>query len=234
MQENKKYFYEAISEKFDELAHPYDTHRRVEIVCDEELGQIELQNKWVLDAGCGPGHFSVRLKQKGAQVVALDISFSLTRLTIERCRCRGVVGDAESLPFKDSVFDIVISSEMIEHTPSPEMILRELCRVLKHGGLLVITTPNRSWQWIVRCATKTGLRPFRGYENFLHWKKIEDILHECGMTILRHRGFHPWPFQLKAHRFAKKIDAILGETWWGRMMVNQCLTARKNAYEHRM
>jgi len=73
-----------------------------------------------------------------------------------------VVGDAHKLPFKNEEFDTVLCSEVLEHLHSPEIALAEMKRVLKSGGILILTTrfiypihdaPNDYWRF-----TKYGLR----------------------------------------------------------------------------
>lgn len=51
-----------------------------------------------------------------------------------------VVGTADALPFPDAAFDVVVSTEMLEHDPSPWLSLAEMGRVLKPGGHLILTT----------------------------------------------------------------------------------------------
>ena len=53
-----------------------------------------------------------------------------------------VQGDAQNLPFADQSFDLVVSCETIEHVPDVEAALREFWRIARHGGRLLLTTPN--------------------------------------------------------------------------------------------
>jgi len=100
----------------------------------------------VLDAGCGVAYGSMMLADAGAaEVVGVDndesviaglLSSSPARVSIE-------VGDVTHLSHEDARFDIVVCFEVIEHVADPERVLDELYRVLRPGGLLVISTPNR-------------------------------------------------------------------------------------------
>lgn len=128
---------------------------------------------------------------------------------------------------KSNSIDIVISSEMIEHTPSPTVTVREAVRILKAGGYLILTTPNYYWQWMVRLASALGVRPFQGYEKFVRWIELERICMESGLEILRHIGFHPWPFQLRAlNQLSMRVDDVFGERFWARYMINQAILAK--------
>jgi 2-polyprenyl-3-methyl-5-hydroxy-6-metoxy-1,4-benzoquinol methylase len=220
-------FYETIAERFEGLDHPADVRRRLSVVFDECLGATSLFGKRTLDAGCGYGPFSASAMARGAAVVSVDIGPRLVAQTVVRARSRGVVADARHLPLHDESFDVVISSEMLEHTEGPLGVLEELARVLRTTGLLVLTTPNRVWQGPVRAASLLGLRPFRGLENFVGWRQLEHLCRAAGLEVLAHVGFHPWPFQLGLHEVATKMERYFAHGRAGRFMVNQALLARK-------
>jgi 2-polyprenyl-3-methyl-5-hydroxy-6-metoxy-1,4-benzoquinol methylase len=209
-------FYDSIADRFETLDHPDDLRRRLAIVFDECLGRTSLAGKCILDAGCGYGAFSAAAAQRGAAVVSLDIGERLVGRAIVLAASRGVVADAGRLAFRDESFDIVISSEMIEHTEAPEQTVQELARVLRGGGLLVLTTPNQVWQW-----------PFHGLENFIAWGRLERSCSAAGLEVLVHLGFHPWPFQLGLGRAARTVEKRGARGGAARLMVNQAVVARK-------
>ena len=223
----RRLFYEEIADRFDGLDHPHDVRRRLRMVFDECLADTRLSGVQVLDAGSGYGAFSQAAVERGAAVVSLDIGERLVVRTIARAGSRGVVADVCQLPVRDERFDVVISSEMLEHTEAPERAIAELARVLRTGGLLVLTTPNRAWQGVVRAASRLRLRPFRGIENFVAWGELEAWCSAAGLDVVLHRGFHPWPFQLGLNGAARAVEARLGGGAAARWMVNQAIVARK-------
>lgn len=102
-----------------------------------------------LDVGCGPlPEASLQLAEDGRRVVCADLSLGLCRIAREVARSRGhdnvsvVVADAEALPFRESVFGIVVSDDVIEHVPDPERMTAECARVCAPGGVCSIATPN--------------------------------------------------------------------------------------------
>ena len=222
-----QFFYERIADRFEGLDHPDDLRRRLSVVFEECLGPYNLAGKLTLDAGCGYGPFSEAAAARGAAVVSLDIGPRLVARAMVRAGSRGVVADACRLGFRDESFDVVISSEMVEHTQAPERAVAELARVLRSGGWLVLTTPNRMWQWPVRTASRLRLRPFQGIENFLAWNRLERSCTTAGLDVLVHRGFHPWPFQLGLRGAARAAERRLAQGRAARWMVNQALVARK-------
>lgn len=96
----------------------------------------------VLDAGAGTGRFTFPLRQRGMEVMALDISAEMLGEGVNVSRKTGVpfpcgIGLIEQLPFADATFDSVVSITVLRHFPEWGAILREYLRVLKPGGRLV-------------------------------------------------------------------------------------------------
>jgi len=101
----------------------------------------------VLDAGCGVGYGVAMLAEAGAsRVVGLDIAPEAVQDAISRTSSIGefVVGDLERLPFTPCSFDVAVCFEVIEHVDRRELALDELRRVLRPGGVLIMSSPNRN------------------------------------------------------------------------------------------
>ncbi|RLJ01850.1 MAG: hypothetical protein DRP11_03810 [Candidatus Aenigmatarchaeota archaeon] len=110
----------------------------------EEIVRRLPKNSRILDLGCGSGVFIEKLKEKGFKnIIGLDINLEHLKysLTIDKNNTL-VLGKGEELPFRRK-FDAVICAEVIEHTKEPFKMLKEMRRILKPGGLLFITTPNK-------------------------------------------------------------------------------------------
>jgi 2-polyprenyl-3-methyl-5-hydroxy-6-metoxy-1,4-benzoquinol methylase len=227
MSTRKVYFYEDIAADFDEMMNSYDVQRRVEVVFDELL-TMDLHGKLLLDLGCGTGWFSRRARERGADVVSVDLGPGLLKQVLAKAHVRPVAGNALALPFRDASFDVVVSSEMIEHTTDPTQAVREMARVLKPGSPLALTCPNRAWLWLVNLATALKLRPFQGYENFPSFTLLAQMVRANGLTIENHRGLHAWPFQFGALQgLSRHIDQRFGRGPWGSWMINQAVLAWK-------
>jgi len=223
----KSLFYSAIADEFDTLVNPYDLSRRLEVIFDELLVE-DITGKALLDMGCATGWFSKKAAECGANVTSLDISQELILFARQHVPTAYIVGSALSLPFSDVAFDIVISSDVIEHTPNPRQAVLEMGRVLKSGGILALICPNQKWNWLVHLASQLRCRPFQGHENFPGFDELED-LRKSGLVRNRHFVFHPWPFQLEPlWGWSFQVDRQFGNGIWGRFMLNQAVRVSKS------
>lgn len=109
----------------------------------------------VLDAGAGRGlMYPNTYREQVARMAGADVDPAVmdnTNLT------DAVVSDLGHLPYEDATFDVVFSKYVFEHLDRPLNVLRELRRVLKPGGHLLIHTPNR-WHYVAIGATVTPMR----------------------------------------------------------------------------
>jgi methionine biosynthesis protein MetW len=121
----------------------------------------ELDYVYLLDIGCGDGSFTLELrKNKDTLLYGVDISKRAIRLAGKK-GIKGKVIDLneDKLPFPSSYFDAIYCGEVLEHLYNPDLVLKEIWRVLKPRGNVVITTPNLSW-WINRIALLLGYQPY--------------------------------------------------------------------------
>jgi 2-polyprenyl-3-methyl-5-hydroxy-6-metoxy-1,4-benzoquinol methylase len=108
----------------------------------------------ILDLGCGEGYFAAALARGGADVVAVDVAEEPLR----RARALHPGLDARlvepeaPLPLDDSSFDVVWAGETIEHVADTSQWLSEVRRVLRSGGLLVLSTPDHGPLFRLRMA----------------------------------------------------------------------------------
>lgn len=114
----------------------------------ERVAELAAPDKWsmILDIACGKGVGCVHLAEKyGCRVIGIDMSANKISEAHERGKTKGVdsqtsftISDAESLPFAESVFDIVISECSFSILPNKEKAVQGIWRVLKPGGKFIM------------------------------------------------------------------------------------------------
>ena len=143
---------------YDEHHWWYAGRRRV---LHAALGKLALPaGAEVLDAGCGSGRTMDELRRYGTVH-----GFDLNPLGVEYARGRGhgdvEVARVEEIPHPDSSFDLITCLDVIEHTPDDVASLRELRRVVRPGGWLVVTVPAYQLLWSSHDVANQHYRRYR-------------------------------------------------------------------------
>ncbi len=158
---------EIIKDEWNRLARDFDDKAGHGIRTKEEeeewiklltaaIGKNRLK---ILDVGCGTGVITLLLAKMGHYVTGVDISERMLERARDKAKSIAVtvkfeLGDAEDLPFKDEVFDVVINRHLLWTMLNPEKAVIEWRRVLKPGGKVIIidgmwntwTLPRRIWR----------------------------------------------------------------------------------------
>lgn len=126
---------------------PYNqTPRPYHLVVAGLVGKHAVREGTVLDIGCGVGHCmaAVRAARPDLRLFAADIDTECLRITHERARLDGqiVVGDVADLFGRTESYDVIVMSHSLEHMFSPVYTVREVLRMLKPSGVLVLAVPN--------------------------------------------------------------------------------------------
>jgi ubiquinone/menaquinone biosynthesis C-methylase UbiE len=97
----------------------------------------------ILDVGCGANLVYDRfLAETGKRPICLDFTLGFLQLAPKDARMPLIQGNATALPFASASFDAVICSETLEHIERDDLAAAEMARVLRPGGVLIVTVPN--------------------------------------------------------------------------------------------
>jgi 2-polyprenyl-6-hydroxyphenyl methylase/3-demethylubiquinone-9 3-methyltransferase len=124
-------------------------------VLAEVLPEPQDGKRW-LDAGCGTGTISRWLAtERGASVTALDASERMLANAAKSSRVEYILGDVTSSGLPDSSFDGIVCSSVLEYLPDPAVALREFRRVVRPGGIILVSVPlARPLRWIAYWMTR--------------------------------------------------------------------------------
>jgi 2-polyprenyl-3-methyl-5-hydroxy-6-metoxy-1,4-benzoquinol methylase len=178
MHDSIRAFYE---QKYTTGREIFRTSKQYAIDCVPDGGNLN-----VLDVGCGTGTISNALSAKGHTLHGVDVSESAIACYRDR-GFDGRVGDIETgLDFPDATFDLVFCSEVIEHMVSPETLVREMNRVLRPGGYLVLSTPNSAF-WLFRLLGLVGYT----VSELQHPKHFQFFSQRSLLKVLKAAGLLP-------------------------------------------
>jgi SAM-dependent methyltransferase len=171
----------------------------------------DLRGAKALDLGCGIGLYSFELARRGAVAVGVDTNLEyLGKAQAQAGAARSffVCADAQHLPFRDGVFDMAVSVEVLSHIPPQprKRVFEGVERVLRNGGCAYYTFHNR---WRLACSRWLRFqRPREVYQtsNLSVWPldpaEISANLSDCGMParpFVRYLNFHS-RFSYSNHR----------------------------------
>ena len=155
-----------------------------------------LKGRTAIDVGCGAGLLTEPLARLGAEATGLDaapenIAAAIAHAELQSLAIDYRAGGIESL--NGRTFDLVVSMEVIEHVADPATFVRGLAGALAPGGLLILSTPNRtprSRLALITFGEGLGMIP-RGthdWERFLTPEELTTLLAAAGLRVIDTRG----------------------------------------------
>jgi ubiquinone/menaquinone biosynthesis C-methylase UbiE len=167
----------------------------------------------LLDIGCNQGHLFkvIRKFNKTCKCSGIDIEPNVVNLNIENCSFK--VANVNHLPFEDNYFDVVFALSTLEHISDIDIAIREIKRVLKPNGSIIVSSPTESWFYrlcrflIFGVSEKNVYRNKPGFQgeadfHFQNAYKIEQKLKENGFTQILQRSLPGFPIP-ELHRIVK-------------------------------
>ena len=155
---------DGVRRLYDDLADIYDHSRFLYLTRRLERCEEKVLREWLdklespmLDVGCGSGRYSLRLVDRGVEVVSIDLSLRMLRVLLRKLEghrvkedVHVVLADGENLPFRDGSFKGLLCTLTFDHLQGPEKAVSEFSRVLRSGGLCIISTLNEKHLKLLR------------------------------------------------------------------------------------
>ncbi|OGY26354.1 MAG: hypothetical protein A2Z42_03440 [Candidatus Woykebacteria bacterium RBG_19FT_COMBO_43_10] len=202
----------------------------------DEAFKLVKQGKRFLDVGCGTGTLAYLVKENFDEVYGVDIE----EAAVKEAKKIGVKASTlnvneQILPFADGYFDTITCLAVIEHVFEPEVLIAELARVTKRGGMLILDTPNMRYLKYLFSIIINGEFPKTsgdiehsydgGHLHYFTFKDIKNLLSKYGFKIDHHAKAH-LPESKKKPWY--KILSLLGP-WFERefLSIEILVSARK-------
>jgi len=205
---------EKIRGFFDDVADKYyaERYESVKDLCSAEmisrklavlsmLDRFGIKDGKLLDAGCGSAVMVQEFLDRGFEVCGVDVSQKMidqANKFIKNDNAHFSVGDVEALNFPAETFDVVVSIGVLDYLAEDSLAIKEFCRVLKPGGVAVLSVSNKFSPVHV---LRTSLLPF--LKRIFHRKSNEKVY--CAKFSTR--AHNPWEFnKLLAQAKFNKLD----------------------------
>jgi 2-polyprenyl-6-hydroxyphenyl methylase/3-demethylubiquinone-9 3-methyltransferase len=182
-----------------------------------------LTGKRALDVGCGAGLLAEPLARLGAAVTGADAAPENIAAARNHAAGQGLAisyhaGELAALP--PATFDLVTSMEVVEHVADPAAFVAELAARLAPGGLMILSTPNRtalSKLLLVEAAERVGAVP-RGthdWDRFLKPEELTDLLEGAGREAIDRTGLSPSPARGYKLGGSEALNYLIAARWRG-------------------
>lgn len=191
-----------------------------------DFGRISIGPGYrILDVGCGTGrHAGEAFRFKEVFVVGADVNLDDVREARNRLIFHERVGEhgggawgvcvseVKGLPFRKNTFDLVICSEVLEHVPDQARAAGEITRVLKPGGILVVSVPRYLPERLCWAISKAYRNADRGHIRIYTQRALIGLLENAGVkkrTVHFAHGFHTFYWWLKCLVGPSREDSAL-------------------------
>lgn len=195
----------------------YIENKRINVLLRE--ADIHPQDR-VLEVGCGAGHILERIPRgslTGVDISPVQIERSKKRLGT---RAELLIAKGENLPFEDESFDRIICTEVFEHVLEPELILREMKRVLKKNGIISLSIPNEKLiiftkKILLNCGLRRVLEPKESQWDLAAKNNLDEWhIHEYGLKLIKEQSLKLFkilsvsriPFYILPFRYVLKLS----------------------------
>ncbi len=149
------------------------------------------EGECVCDIACGTGEHSVKMAKRGCKVYGIDLnssSIESAKIITDGFDCHFQVGNAEKLPYNSDMFDKVISVCALEHFQNDENAIKEINRILKPKGILVLTVDSFTYKDVKKNIQEMHKKDYN-VVNYYSESHLAQKLERSGFKVLKSRYF---------------------------------------------
>lgn len=161
----------------------------------DEHGLKPLAGKTALDVGCGAGLLAEPLARLGATVTAVDAAPECIEVAKDHAKGQGLDIDYRAVGVEaiEGRYDLVTSMEVIEHVADPQEFVNDLAARLADGGLLILSTPNKTaWSKLLTITLAEGFgqipKGTHEFDKFIDPESMRGLLAHAGLEVIDFEG----------------------------------------------
>lgn len=220
--EGKQEWYDGLQDSY--LTGPWRHHVRKRLnllnsIVAQRYGNIRRQDMIALDLGCGDGFNGTWMRDWFPETIASDYNISrLPRALSAGSYAKVFMADVRNYPAQDNSIDFILFNHVLEHIPDDIGALKEVKRILKPGGCLILGVPNEgAWFW----QTAYKLQPETlAQSDHVHFYTAKTLTAKCEEVGFDVEGVHPigwgvphwgWDARLRKHKFLDDLFEVLGK-----------------------
>ena len=157
----------------------------------------------VLDLGCGTGALLDQLQGRATELWGLDVSAEGLKFCAMRGHKNLVLADANRIPFPGNYFDVITAIGLIEHLEDDQLFLREIERLLKPNGVLILLTSSFPYLWSMHDTANEHKRRY-------YLRRLDQQINKVGFQTIRfsHLNFFLFPIIAPLLLLHRKIYGI--------------------------
>jgi len=186
----------------------------------DEHGFRPLEGKTALDVGCGAGLLAEPLARLGAKVTAVDAAPELIEAAKAHAAGQGLSIDYRALGVEllEAQYDLVTSMEVIEHVAEPQTFIDDLAARLAPGGLMILSTPNRTaWSKLLTITLAEGLgqipKGTHDFDKFIDPDTMRGLLAHAGLECIDFEGIAMSPTRGLHLSEDLKLNYLVAAKW---------------------
>jgi ubiquinone/menaquinone biosynthesis C-methylase UbiE len=165
--------------------------------------------------------------------ICVDFSDHLLSLAEQRLRTTGLDYELRKvtefpLPFPDCAFDLVCSYETVEHVYDYREFIAELTRVLRCDGIMILTCPNVSWEWVHWVSAIANINHSEGPHRFLRRRRLLECFDDQQLEILAENSTIVLPFNRRTSiEIDRFLESRLSRGWLSALALRRTFILRK-------
>lgn len=220
---------------FEDWATDYDQRRNKSFLEKSKIHMQKLFDEYLhgdcfLEIGLGTGESFGMVKGKFDYAYGMDISEGMVRKTHVKLHknLNLFVGDGCNLALKSNSFDFIVCQDVLEHVPSQEKLIREICRILKPEGIAIITTPNPIWSPALYIAEKLKWKVEEGEHKFVFLESlVKKTIIKLNCLLLDSSPFMMFPVRTKLDGV---LESLSKQHVWSKLGFSQMCIIKKQFY----